>query len=243
MQNLRSLTAGVEDRGVLPPGTNERFSGYGVMSLPFSSGHVLGLRRFPLTSVGPAYTSVWLRNPGGAWTIYTTVSPEFSCPRYFGDALEHTSMHDISIGWTSDRHFEVRIDDDDVNLRWNVSLTARPVTRAMTAMMALIPGAGWRSAGFLRAMGIVAGPMLGAGKVALTGKTPNQQQFFASPKRIWFVQDSTAQLNGNDFGPLARLDVQDKLGDFWMPQRGIFMIGSAAFDPRDPVVHSAEAPR
>lgn len=243
MQNLRTLTAQVEDRGVLPPGTNERFAGYGVMSLPFSSGHVLGLRRFPVTSVGPAYTSVWLRTPDGTWTIYTTVSPDFSCPRYFGGAIQHTSMHDIRIAWTSDRGFEVRIDDDDLDLRWNVSLTARPVTRAMSGMMGLIPESGWRSAKFLRAMGVVAGPALGAGKVALTGKTPNRQQFFASPKRIWFVEDSTAQLNGEDFGQLSRLKVQDKLGDFWMPQRGIFMIGSAAFDAPDPAVHSAQASR
>ena len=195
-----------------------------------------------MTSVGPAYTSVWLRTPNGAWAIYTTVSPNLSCPRYFGGGIQHTSIHDISLIWTSDRRFQVRI-DDDVNLRWNVSLTARPVTRAMTAMMGLIPESGWRSTVLLRAMGVVAGPALGAGKVALTGRTPNQQRFFASPKRIWFVEDSTAQWNGEDLGTLSRLDVQDKLGDFWMPQRGIFMIGSAAFDTRDPVVHSVRTAR
>jgi hypothetical protein len=33
---------------------------------------------------------------------------------------------------------------------------------------------------------------------------------------------------------VKKLTEQDKLGDFWMPQRGIFMIGSAAFDTLDP---------
>ncbi len=55
------------ERGVdLPRGSEERFSGYGVMGLPFVSGHVLCLRRFPVTSLGEGYTSVWHRDPKGA---------------------------------------------------------------------------------------------------------------------------------------------------------------------------------
>ncbi|MCP2032688.1 hypothetical protein L1277_002798 [Okibacterium sp. HSC-33S16] len=241
MQDLRSLTTRVEQHGALPPGTNERFAGYGVMSLPFSSGYVLGLRRFPFTSVGPGYTSVWLRAPNGEWTIYTNVPPDVSCPRYFGNALSHSSVHSISIEWSDERRFVVHI-GDDVNLTWRVTLAARPITRLMTGAMRLIPRVGWRSAAFLRGMGAVAGPALGAGRIALTGTTPNAQRFFASPKRIWFVEDSTAEAFGTDFGIVKKLTEQDKLGDFWMPQRGIFMIGSAAFDtfaPAPPIITAA----
>jgi hypothetical protein len=33
--------------------------------------------------------------------------------------------------------------------------------------------------------------------------------------------------------------VQTRLGDFWIPQRGIFMMGTAAFDTFDPAAHHA----
>ena len=59
------------ERAALPPWADrERFAGYGVMGLPFASGHALGMRRFPASSVGPGYTSVWHRSPGGGWTFY-----------------------------------------------------------------------------------------------------------------------------------------------------------------------------
>jgi hypothetical protein len=54
------------------------------MSLPFASGDVLALRRFPTSSVGPAFTGVWHRSPHGEWTFYSDVPPMECCPRYFG---------------------------------------------------------------------------------------------------------------------------------------------------------------
>ncbi|MEX5235012.1 hypothetical protein [Kocuria arenosa] len=42
MEDLRSLVAAAEDRSGLPPGQEERFAGYGVMGLPFRSGHLPG---------------------------------------------------------------------------------------------------------------------------------------------------------------------------------------------------------
>jgi hypothetical protein len=53
----------------LPAGGGERFAGYGVMGLPFRSGHVLAMRRFPASSIGPACTSVWHRSPDGRWVF------------------------------------------------------------------------------------------------------------------------------------------------------------------------------
>ena len=44
----------------------ERFGGHRVIGLPFASGHYLVLRRFAAASIGPAYTSVWWRDPSGA---------------------------------------------------------------------------------------------------------------------------------------------------------------------------------
>ncbi len=71
----RSQIERLESAPQLPDGADERFSGYGVMGLPFRSGHVLALRRFPASSIGPGYTSVWHRDPDGAWTFFATASP------------------------------------------------------------------------------------------------------------------------------------------------------------------------
>ncbi len=71
----RQVIEHVEASASLPPGSNERFNGYGVMGLPFKSGHILALRRFPASSIGPGYTSVWHRTPAGDWEFYSNVPP------------------------------------------------------------------------------------------------------------------------------------------------------------------------
>jgi len=43
----RDLVARLEAAPSMPPGSAERFNGYGVMGLPFRSGHILALRRPP----------------------------------------------------------------------------------------------------------------------------------------------------------------------------------------------------
>lgn len=232
MDSVRNLVAEAEIHSKLAPGAAERFAGYALMSLPFSSGYVLGLRRFPVTSIGPGYTSVWLRTPADAWTIYTTVDATFSCPRYFGRALESTSVHRIDIEWIDDRTFIVTI-GDEVDLRWTVTLAATPMTRIMSRVASSLPARLWQSERFLSALGAVAGPSLRAGRIGMTGKTPNEQLFKASPRRMWIVETSQASVRGEDLGVIEPLARQTRLGDFWMPQRGIFMIGGAAFDPRE----------
>jgi hypothetical protein len=238
MESIRELVAAAERGSALPAGEDERFSGYGLMGQAFSSGYLLALRRFPVTSVGPGYTSVWVRRPSGSWTMYTTVPAAVSCPRYFSSALEETSVHRIDVAWADDHRFTVDI-ADDVGLHWEVSLAATPVTRAMSALASALPAKLWRNPAFLRLMGAVAGPVLQAGKMGLIGRVPNGQGFRANPKRVWFISDSTATLGGEDLGSLRPLPVQTRLGDFWIPQRGIFMMGAAAFEPFNPAEHHA----
>ena len=54
----RELVADLEAAPSLPAGSEERFNGYGVMGLPFASGHVLAMRRFPASSIGPGAGSI-----------------------------------------------------------------------------------------------------------------------------------------------------------------------------------------
>lgn len=89
----------------LPPGSGERFYRYAVMGLPFESGHVLGLRRFPASPVGPGHRSVWHRDPRGRWTFYQDVDRELACTRYFGGEVDQVVEAPISILWSGPDRF------------------------------------------------------------------------------------------------------------------------------------------
>ena len=213
-------------------GEEETFTGFGVTGVPFSSGYVLALRRFAASSIGPGYTSVWVRDPAGAWSMQGTVAPGLSCPRYFGAALDSASTSRISLTWSDSHAFTVDV-DGGAALHWQLTLRSTTITRFMSVVSGAVPDRLWRSRAFLRAMGAVAGPLLGAGHLGLTGLAPNGQRFAVHPRRMWFVADSRAVLNGRDLGEPAALPVQDRLGDFWIPRRGILMMGTAVFEPGD----------
>ncbi|TNB74628.1 hypothetical protein FHJ30_05430 [Arthrobacter sp. BB-1] len=242
MKSIRAQASDVEQNATLGQGGDERFSGYGVMGLPFSSGHVLAMRRFPVTSVGPGYRSVWLRRPSGSWTIYADAPPQVSCARYFGAALESAVEWPIEVAWTGDAALSVRV-GGDVGLAWDVELGSTPVTRAMTAALTSLPGPVLENTSVLKVMGAASGPVLRAGRLGLTGAVPNRQGFRANPGRMWFVSRSTASLEGEDLGAPHPLRVQARLGDFFIPQRGIFLIGASSFDRFDPARHLPAAPR
>ena len=242
MKTIRTQALEAEHHATLTPGDDERFSGYGVMGLTFSTGHVLAMRRFPVTSVGPGYTSVWLRRPSGSWTIYASAAPDVSCARYFSADLEEAVQCDVSVDWTGDTSFTVAV-GQDVDLTWNVELESTPITAAMSAVMTALPNRLLSNKAFLKTMGSAAGPMLSAGRLGLTGRVPNKQGFRAKPRRMWFISRSTATLAGEDLGAPRALQTQTRLGDFWIPQRGIFVIGASSFDRFDPAQHLAATAR
>lgn len=74
----------------------------------------------------------------------------------------------------------------------------------------------------VNAMAAMMGPALGAGRMKLAGIVPNGQSFQARPLRIWVVTRSRAAIGGKDAGTLRPLPGQARLGDFWLPQRGLF---------------------
>ena len=59
---------------------------------------------------------------------------------------------------------------------------------------------------------------------------------------IWSVADSTAVVNGVDLGQPGPLPEQARLGDFWLPQRGIFSVGETSLEDFDPSRHKAARP-
>ncbi|GAB99487.1 hypothetical protein GONAM_09_01330 [Gordonia namibiensis NBRC 108229] len=236
-QTPREVVADVRAHPRLADGDDERFAGYGVMGLPFASGHYLALRDMVASSIGPAYRSVWHRDPSGHWALYTTTAPDRSCPRYFGAGATTRHVPSINVGWADDRTFEVTMGE---TLRWTVELASSPATRLMTALSGATPTAAWRSRTILHAIGPMATVMLRAGRIRMCARTPNGPQFRGTPLYVWRVGDSRASLDGETFGAPAPLDEQISIGDIPLPQRGLFFVGRSAFDAPVPTDKSQQ---
>lgn len=223
-----------------PPGADERFQGYGVMGETFASGHVLAMRRFPATSLGAGYTSLWHRDPAGAWTVYADAAPMNSCARYFGNDLARAIQCEIELSWPGPRSMRMRI--PSAALSWDVALTQTAATRAMNLMARALPDALWKDRRVLAMMARVAGPALRAGRLAMHGHASNGQTFVANPMVLW-AASGPARIGDADLGAPAPLAQQARLGDFWIPQRGLFAFGRAFFETYDAARHLAVASR
>lgn len=214
----------------------ERFRGYGVIGVPFASGDLLAMRRFPASSVGPGYTSVWHRSFDGTWTMYQNVAPQHACPRAFGPAIDEAFTTAIDLEWTTPDVFELTI-EHPVELRWRVTASSTPVTRVLSTVVSTAPTRVRRNRLFAAIAGRIAGPALRAGRLRLTGEVPSRQFFHADMRRIWVIDESRAVLDGRDLGSPAPLPEQVHLGDFWIPQRGLLAFGEGIFDAFDPARH------
>ena len=213
------------ESAVLPSGDAERFAGYGVMGLPFASGHVLAMRRFPASSIGPGYSSVWHRTPSGVWTFWQDQVAERGCARYFSAAVSTVTETEIVVERPRLDELRVRVPASDLDWRSTMVATAR--SKVFNALGSVLPDRAWRSSRLLSAMGPIAGRMLGVGGIRMAGHAPNGQSFVANPQRIWYVAEATAALAGADFGRPGPLSPQASLGDFIIPQRGVFALGRA----------------
>jgi hypothetical protein len=232
MKSAAQFAQAVEDQPKLPPGDCERVSGYAVMGLPFTSGHVLGLRRWTASPVGDRFTSIWHRDPTGRWTFYESVACEVACSRYFGADVDRVREGPIDLKWEASNRLRVRPADGAVD--WEIATGASVATRMMSVMGSMMPLALWRSGPVLSAMGAVAGRVLNVGKVQLTGVTSNRQHFDANPLRIWYVTASHAVVEGEDLGPVGPLAEQAHMADFYVPQRGMFAVGRMFLSPLKP---------
>lgn len=231
MKDVAQIAGQAETYPRLPPGDCDRVFGYGVMGLPFRSGHVLGLRRWTVASFGEPYTSIWHRDPHGRWTFYQTVGSGAGCMRYFGAGVDRLAVGPISLEWSGASQLHIYTVDDGA-VDWTVEVGSTPVTRAMSLVGPAVPAPAWRKKPVLSAMSIVAGRALGVGRVKLTGATPNAQSFDANPLRIWYVTASHATVEGTELGPTGPLPEQAHLGDFYFPQVGIFALGRFFVTPQ-----------
>lgn len=232
----QAASADATEHPRLPDGADERFTGFGVLGLAFRDGDCLALRVMTRTSIGPGYRAIWHRTPEGAWHMFVTTDPAYSCPRYFSTAATFERVPEIDLSWTDPARLRVRIPGV---LDWDLRLRATPATRTMSALGSSLPAAARRSDPLLRAMGPMARPILHTGRMRMAGAAPNRQRFQVVPTQLWRVAASTASIHGRDLGPIGALDRQSRLGDFWMPQHGLFYIGDARFSAFDPAEHAA----
>ncbi|WP_179469541.1 hypothetical protein [Mycolicibacterium vinylchloridicum] len=231
----QSAVRAVTDHANLPAGTDDRVGGFGIMGLPFDTGHYLAYRDFGASSFSPAYRSVWHRDPDGRWTFYATTPAEQSCARYFSSATTIPAVQcAIATTWADPWSLTIAIPG---LLRWTVGMASTVTTRTVSRLGRALPERAWASRPVLAAMGRMAGPLLGTGEMRLTGHVPNGQGFRVAPRQIWAVRESRAVLRGMNLGALAPLATQDRLADFRLPQRGLCVIGTARFDSFDPHRH------
>ena len=227
----RHVADAMASNPALVDGDDERFTGYGAMGVPFADGHCLALRNMLATSIGPAYRTLWHRTPAGRWTIFTNTTGDLSCPRYFGAATQTEPVPAIDLTWQDDWTLQVSMGD---RLTWRIILEDDLATRMMTSMAGAMPDSAWNQDVVLGAMGPMAGGFLGLGRTRLHGTTPNGQSFKAAPLHVWRVVGGQASLDGVSLGELGPLPHQDALGDFWLPQRGLFFAGRARFSVLPP---------
>jgi hypothetical protein len=112
----------------------------------------------------------------------------------------------------------------------------------MTGAGRLMPRAMWDHRVVHAAMGWAAAPVQGAARVPLAGTAPEGQSFKANPRRIRSIADSPAVVDEVDVGPPGPLLEQTRLGDCWLPRRGIFSVGETSVENFDPALHHARRP-
>jgi hypothetical protein len=209
----------------------EHVRGYGVFGLPLSSGHTLALRVFPVNDFAP-YVTVWHRDPGGDWSIhYQAARPDIACPRYYGPAARHVTPASIELSWDGAAQLTIRVDRP--RLEWTIWMRETPVLRLLNQVSRRLPLWTWQYPPLLKPREWMA-RRLGMGVIKLAGPMPSGHVGVLMPQRIYLIDRAHARLEGVDLGTPTRLHTNPTIGDVTLPARGIFAIGQAHWEIRDP---------
>jgi hypothetical protein len=128
----------------------EMVRGYGVVCLPFDTGHVLALRFFPQNDFTP-YTTIWHRTPEGLWSIFVD-GPRLdaACPRYFSAAAARCLRAHISLSWLAAMRLSVQMDSP--RFLWTLTLAEPRLFRFMNEIVSHTPESILRTLRVLRFM-------------------------------------------------------------------------------------------
>lgn len=212
---------------------HEYVRGWGVFGLPFNSGHYLALRVFPENDFAP-YRTVWHRDRTGSWSIFADAPRlDIACPRYYGPACAVTSQARIDVRWTGP--MSLRVTMDAPGLDWTIQVTDTPLLRVLNAISPRLPLWTWKPPSLLRAREFMANRLLGMGPIRLRGRMPSGHVGTLMPLRMYFIESSSARLNGEDLGRPAHLAGPIDIGGVPVPSRGVLAVGQAAWEILDPL--------
>ncbi len=187
---------------------------------------MLALRRYVVSSLGPAYTSIWHRDPAGRWTFYTTISPDCSCARYYGARIDRNVVAPIELAWTTPWTFHARVGR---SLAWHVTLHSSLISRLFNTVTQLLPNARGACPSSFEAWAGCRRRVRHRSHT-WTGRTPNGHRFNMHHRQFWLIDASTAHVFGNDLGPPGPLAAQATLEDTRLPQRALFAVTSVRFE-------------
>ena len=223
---LAARADAIEPRAAESPWDGYEFGrGYAVLTLPFSSGHLLGLRVFPQNDFAP-YVSVWHRPPDGEWSIYVDGPVlEAACPRYWSGATESTALAEVDVEWTGPETLEVSMAEP--GLEWTLTASAPALLEMVNALHAALPRWTWRVGSIRRLREWVARRVLDMGEVRFAFVTANGQEAVLAAEETYIVDDSAAVLDGHDLGELVALDDPPTVGDVTLPRRPTLVFGEA----------------
>jgi hypothetical protein len=203
--------------------TPEELRGYGVMTLPFDTGHVLALRVFPETNHG-SVSAVWHRTPEGAWSTYVDASsPRRPPPRLFESVCRESNSTSISVTWPTVNRVEIGMTEPA--LRWSVQLRRSPFTRMVNRTLHRIPMEAYRCRPGLVTVRYMADRALGFGTTDPGGTVSSGPHMLAKPDRLLLVHDARAQLGGVDLGKPTGAGTSSTAGSFRWPARGVVVWG------------------
>lgn len=209
---------------------HEHVRGYGIFGLPLSTGHNLALRVFPENDFAP-YITIWHQTPAGKWTIYyDAIRPDIACPRYYGKAVDHILPAKINLEWQSSSVLTIRMKKP--KLEWTVWMEEPRYLRLINSISKRMPFWTWKYDLLLKFREWMA-EWLRIGKIKLAGYMPSGHFGILMPQRMYFINRTQIQLEGDDLGQPVIVHPNPKIGDVPLPARGIFSIGEAYWNIMD----------
>ncbi len=207
----------------------EHVKGWAVFGLPFDSGHVLALRVMPESSLAP-YRSLYHRDPEGRWRLAVDGPRVCACTRHYGYACDLTGYTRIGVEWTGPATVHVTVDQPRTD--WTFTASSSPLLGLINAVNGAMPLSSWRSQVLLRARERAA-KALRLGDLRLSGAAPSGSRETLMLERLYFIESSTASVDGVDLGRPTRLTASPMLGTMPLPARGVLAVGQAAWQIDD----------
>jgi hypothetical protein len=167
------------------------------------------------------------RDPAGSWSIHVDGARlDTACPRYYGPACESTGFATIDLTWIGPASLRVLVDPP--SLEWTVTASETLTLRFLNAISAQLPSWTWQPRALLRIRERLA-HRLGMGDLQLSGIMPSGHSGTLMPQRMYFIQESTATLDGVDLGRPTYCDPNPTIGGVPLPARGVLAIGQATW--------------